>query len=880
MGFSEGQAHAAIQAGCLGVQEATDWLLQEQGQRLQTAPPKDPGGAIAAFNRPKVQEVPSGSAAPSPEHGLPGPSSPLRPGAEAGHSCRMRANWRELEEKQRERLAQEVKAERRTKRKEHELVLQRIADDRRSIQAKTQLAQKPVPPAAQGPRTAGMGHCLLTIRLPSGQALRECFPADCPLQHVLQHVSARHPDLPAFTLLQGFPKRHFGPAEGPCSLQTLGLTPSATLCVLATEPQGPGAIPSGACAPAPTQPGEGPQQSPRPQALPMEEHVWGRGEILGMMPEQAVAEELRLALGSPAHRVMPGKSGLHGLWESTSSPHHRWGQGQRLTPEDPEREPPVTPEEELPPPGSGPAPSLPSPSRGRGLVGPQHQWPEEGNRLRAADGGGGAGPLDLAGAVAQAAEQRFQCVSRDGEEPAPPQGCRKSHVPSLFHIALRVAVALLTVPRKQYCSSLASLTPPLVERLLAYMIHERLLRPKTLELFFGCPLQTLVLSCYPYATNELLRQLRAFRSLRHLRLGSCSLITDQGLAVLGHLQKLQHLDLSACIKLSDGCLRFIAGLPHLSHLSLDQTKVTDCGLADFLRAAPPSLSHLSLNRTAITVGTLQLLPRHAPGLVLLSLKQTEISDFSALQHLRCLHTLHLDATHVSEASLAALASLPGLSTLTLSGVQSVSGDRALQLVSGLPLTQLSLPGRHTVTDSGLPFLCCLQGLLEVDLSDFTHITDEGLRHLPQLHRLRRLSLCNTLVTDSGLQHLCGLRHLEELCLDRTAVSSVGVSHCITQLPLLRVLGLASTPVGDTVVRLGICHCPQLLKVNLSRTRITDRGLRYLRHLPITQVNLDGSGVTAAGVANLLATCPSLVSIRASHLQALGPDQVSDEEPSC
>ncbi|XP_065254595.1 uncharacterized protein LOC135873914 [Emys orbicularis] len=697
MGFTEGQARAAVQAGSLSLQEATEWLLQERGQRLQTAPPEEPGGAIAAFNLPKLQEVPLGSEAPSAELRLPGPSSPRWPGAEAGPSCRMKASRKELEEQQREQLAQEAKAEKQNKQKERELVLQRIADDRRSVQAKTQWAQITDPPAAQGHRPEGRaqlaseGQCLLMIRLPSGQCLRERFPADCPLQHVTQRLSTLHPDLPPFTLLQGFPKRRFGPAELPCSLQALGLTPSATLCVLATEP-----LPSGTSALAAPQARAGPLQPPRPQALPVEEHAWGRGEILSLVPEEAMAEgmfpeaeELRLALSSPARRVVPGKPGVHVLWESTSPSHHLWGQGQRLTLENPEQEPaaptvcsPLA--EELSPPGSGLAPLLPSPSRGP--VEPQHQWPAEGNRLRAADDGRGVGPSDLPGAVAQAAEQRFHNALQGQEEPAPPPGHknppRLSHVPQLFHMALRAAVALLTAPRKQYCSSLASLTPPLAERLLAYMILHRLLRPKTLELFFGCHIQTLVLSCYPYATNELLRQLRAFQSLRHLSLVSCSLLTDQGLSVVRHLQRLQHLNLSACVKLTDACLHFIKGLPHLSHLTLDQTKISDCGMADYLHSAPSALSYLSLNRTAITESTLRLLPQYAPGLVLLSLKQTEISDFSALQQLSRLHTLHLDDTRVSQASLAALASHPALSTLTLSGVQSLDGDRALQLVSG------------------------------------------------------------------------------------------------------------------------------------------------------------------------------------------------------
>ncbi|KAL0156387.1 hypothetical protein M9458_047633, partial [Cirrhinus mrigala] len=74
-------------------------------------------------------------------------------------------------------------------------------------------------------------------------------------------------------------------------------------------------------------------------------------------------------------------------------------------------------------------------------------------------------------------------------------------------------------------SSLACLTPELAELLLAHMARERLLKPRTLELFFGCPLQKFVLNCYPYTTNELLRQLRAFSCLKHLSFVNSPLIT-------------------------------------------------------------------------------------------------------------------------------------------------------------------------------------------------------------------------------------------------------------------------------------------------------------------------------------------------------------------
>lgn len=152
-------------------------------------------------------------------------------------------------------------------------------------------------------------------------------------------------------------------------------------------------------------------------------------------------------------------------------------------------------------------------------------------------------------------------------------------------------ILTLAAPSMQYSSSLAGLTPELVEHLLTHMSQKRLLRPRTLEFFFGCPLQKFVLNCYPYSTNELLRQLRAFPTLKHLSLINSPLITgivfnvkmefkcsfrfchicdynlcyflffclDSGLLILSSLVKLQHLNLAFCSKLTDSCLQYIAG---------------------------------------------------------------------------------------------------------------------------------------------------------------------------------------------------------------------------------------------------------------------------------------------------------------------------------
>ncbi|KAG7231193.1 hypothetical protein INR49_012024 [Caranx melampygus] len=456
--------------------------------------------------------------------------------------------------------------------------------------------------------------------------------------------------------------------------------------------------------------------------------------------------------------------------------------------------------------------------------------------------------------------------------------------------------------------------PELAELLLDHMSRERLLRPRTLELFFGCPLQKFVLNCYPYSTNEVLRQLRAFTALKHLSLVNSPLITgmkdvgylqqvwsvsvillmnllnifcpDSGLSILSSLVKLQYLNLASCSKLTDSCLQHIRGwafltltnkgLKNLCFLSLDQTKVSDAGMVLYLQSAPSCLSQLSLNQTAVTEATLGVLPTCVPQLRLLSIKQTKVEDVSALAELLSLQTLNLDGTGVTEASLKYLATLPALSSLSLAGIPVADGNHALQIISGLKLTHLTLPGRHSVNDSGLSFLSDLTLLSELDLTDYTQVTDQGVKQLSNMLRLKKLSLSNTQVTDAGLPSLRGLQELQELCLDRTAVTSRGVADLIVCLPHLQVLGLASTQVGDTVVRRGLIRCNQLVKLNLSRTRITDHGLKFLKHMHLGQVNLDGTGVSLMGIASLI-SLTNISSIRASNTRVIPPDEVSDEE---
>uniref|UniRef100_A0A3P9NHB4 Si:ch73-173p19.1 n=1 Tax=Poecilia reticulata TaxID=8081 RepID=A0A3P9NHB4_POERE len=784
MGFTEQQIQAAVQAGHLSVTEAAE-LLQGQYPRhtLVKQTSKSSETALSAFNPPKdaagsslvLKLSESTSQSPDP------------PPVES----RIKQDKSDFEEKERQRVAQKVLAEKKQKKQEREMVLKRIAEDRKTLQEKSHggSGADAAPPSSEGQKLGGKvqtnvdNNCILMqIRLPSGESMRERFSADAPLRSVVEHISGRHPSLSPFSLLQGFPRKRFGEAELACSLHSLGLTPNAALCIQTTPP-------------------ETPQDPPSPR-------------------------------------------------------------GQRLVPgdlEDPGLEADEGPEAEEEPPGMPRLPFFPE-NRVRAGFEPRHFWPDQGNRLDPADPEEAEGPVAHV-AAGQAAVERLQRAALQEDhsasqgQPTPPKRpFRTPNVPSLCALAIRATVHLMT-PSMQYSSSLAGLTPELAELLLSHMSRERLLRPRTLELFFGCQLQKLVLNCYPYSTNELLRQLRAFTTLKHLSLVNSPLITS-GLSVLPSLVKLQSLNLASCSKLTDSCLQYIT--------SLDQTKVTDAGMVQYLQSAPSCLSQLSLNQTEVTEATLAALPTCVPQLRLLSIKQTKVKDISALAGMSSLQTLNLNGTGVTEESLESISTHPTLSSLSLGGISVKDGNHALKIIS-LKLTHLTLPGRHTVTDGGLAFLCRLTLLSELDLKDYTQVTDQGVSQLAAM-TLKKLSLSNTQVTDAGLPSLRGLQELQELCLDRTAVTSRGVAELITCLPQLQVLGLASTHVGDSVVRRGLIHCQQLVKINLSHTRITDQ-LKHLKDMRLAQVNLDGTGVSLMGIANLL-SLTNIGSVRATNTRTI------------
>ena len=111
--------------------------------------------------------------------------------------------------------------------------------------------------------------------------------------------------------------------------------------------------------------------------------------------------------------------------------------------------------------------------------------------------------------------------------------------------------------------------------------------------------------------------------------------------------------------------------------------------------------------------------------------------------------------------------------------------------------------------------------------------DEGLKHLADLHELRRLYFVRAPITNAGLQQLGKLESLRVLRFEETQVTSAGLN-ALPELPELTELRLEGTVAGN---EFGDDSLPQLQRMPALQSLIvygksfTDQGLSQLKNLP-------------------------------------------------
>ena len=177
-------------------------------------------------------------------------------------------------------------------------------------------------------------------------------------------------------------------------------------------------------------------------------------------------------------------------------------------------------------------------------------------------------------------------------------------------------------------------------------------------------------------------------------------------------------------------------------------------------------------------------------------------------------------------------------------------DKGLKYIETLVnLKELRLAQGRVRNFSFAPF-AQLEGL---DLS-YSTATDEVLKSLVGLKKLRRLNLRDTLVTDEGLAYLSGLNTLEEIDLYGLKISDRGVAH-LKGLQSLRKLNLLGGPVTDAGAET-LAGLSKLRELNLYRAELTNAGVARLAGLrELAFLDLRYTRATASGVEKLRGALP-------------------------
>ena len=149
-------------------------------------------------------------------------------------------------------------------------------------------------------------------------------------------------------------------------------------------------------------------------------------------------------------------------------------------------------------------------------------------------------------------------------------------------------------------------------------------------------------------------------------------------------------------------------------------------------------------------------------------------------------------------------------------------DAIIRLLATNPSARVHAEGQ--MTDAVLADVARIETITALDLGGSKALTDEGVRHLSRLPRLKHLDLGGTAITDRGLQALRGLSALETLSLAGTHITDEGLAH--------------------------LAHCHQLRQINLSWTRTGDGAIRALAGKAQLHDFASGIGVTDAGIALL------------------------------
>jgi hypothetical protein len=258
--------------------------------------------------------------------------------------------------------------------------------------------------------------------------------------------------------------------------------------------------------------------------------------------------------------------------------------------------------------------------------------------------------------------------------------------------------------------------------------------------------------------------------------------------------------------------------------------------------------------------TLQSLPHLEHICTPYGLTDAEMAGIATLQ---TVNEMEIVADRLTDAGLGSIAKLRNLQVLHLEGTPMMT-DEGLKVLATLPrLRHLRLSGPFT--DQGLAHLATAPSIKALWL-ETPRATEEGLRHLAQIGSLERLTVpWLDQITECGLTYLRTMPRLKALGVGDARSLDAGVV-ALASLSNLEVLALKGSPaLGDSALK-SLPAMPKLRALEIYHSQITEQGLASLAACKgLESVQIKSSvPVSREAVARLQKELPNLRTVGISR----------------
>ncbi len=254
------------------------------------------------------------------------------------------------------------------------------------------------------------------------------------------------------------------------------------------------------------------------------------------------------------------------------------------------------------------------------------------------------------------------------------------------------------------------------------------------------------------------------------------------------------------------------------------------------------------------------------------------SEVAGIATLRTVNEMEMVATRMTNAGLASIATMQNLQVLHLECTAAVT-DEGLKALATLPkLRHLRLSGQFT--DRGLAHLAAAPSLKAMWL-ETPRATEEGLHSLSRIQSLERLCVpWLDRITEQSVSHLRSMPRLKALGVGDARSANAGMASLAT-LTNLEVLAIKGGPGLTDGGLKPLAGMPKLRALEIYHSRITEQGLAHLslcKQLDSIQIR-SSIAISRQAVARLRAELPNVRTLDISQPESpKGPKSLAMRQP--